>query len=169
MQRKLGGLQNPPGHFGEENKFSFLPGFEQFVGCPVPSLVTVPSALFWRFSLLNKLNRVPKIPVVILNYTLHSCEVHYCLINGLQLESIPSHLNQVPFPHTVSPLSALLKFPLCSFHTPFPSTSSKIKNASDELDRRNIEILVLVFRSVHRVYLLKVWRHESVSFPRQHI
>jgi len=64
---------------------------------------------------------------------------------------------------------------MCSFPTPFPSTSSNIKNASDELDKRNIKIHVLVFRSVHRVYILKVWRHESlptrsrVSFPRQHI
>ena len=34
------------------------------------SLVTVPSALLWKFSVLNKFNRVPRIPVVILNYTL---------------------------------------------------------------------------------------------------
>lgn len=64
---------------------------------------------------------------------------------------------------------------MCSCPTPFPSTSSNIKNASDELDRRDIKIHVLVFRSMHGVYILKVWRHESlptrsrVSFPRQRI
>lgn len=74
-------------------KFSSLLGAEpQFVGCPVPSLVTVPSALFWHISVLNKLNRVQRIPVVIFR----SCEVHCCLLKGLQLESIPRHLNQVP-------------------------------------------------------------------------
>jgi hypothetical protein len=37
--------------------------------CPDPSLVTVPSELFCTFLLLIKLNRVPRMPVVIMNYT----------------------------------------------------------------------------------------------------
>lgn len=77
---------------------AFLLGAEpQLVGCPVPSLITVPSALFWQISVLNKLNRVQRIPVVIMTYTLFTLvKVHCCLLKGLQLESISSHSNQVP-------------------------------------------------------------------------
>lgn len=57
---------------------------------------------------------------------------------------------------------------MCSFPTPFPSTSSNIKNASDELDRRNIQIHVLVFRSVHSVYIegVEAWEpaHQVTCF-----
>lgn len=112
LQRRLGGLQNPPGYFGEENKFSFLLGFEpQFVECPLPSLVTVPSALLWHFSVLNKFNRVPRIPVVILNYTL------FTLVNIMTAFLIACNWSpswaiwiRFPFPRTVSPLSAFVIF-----------------------------------------------------------
>lgn len=110
LQTKLGGLQNPPGHFGEENRFLFLLGFEpQFVGCPVPSLVTVPSALFWRFSVLKKLNQVPRISLVILNYTLFTL-VKFTTAFLLACNWSPSRAIWIrfTFPHTVSPLSALV-------------------------------------------------------------
>lgn len=109
LQRRLGGLQNPPGHFGEENKFSFLLGFEpHFVGCPVPSLVTVPSALFQHFSVLNKFNRVPRIPVVIFNYTLLKFATVFLMVCNW---SPPRAIwIRFPFPHIVSPLSVLVIF-----------------------------------------------------------
>ena len=79
-------------------KLSFLLGAEpQLVGCPVRSLVTVPSALFGHISVLNKLNRVQRIAVVIMTYSLFTLvKFTAAFLRACNQESIPSHLNQVP-------------------------------------------------------------------------
>jgi hypothetical protein len=82
---------------------------------PVPNLVTVPTTLFRHIPVLNKLNKVQRMPLVIMNYTLFSLVYGTVKFTTAFIRACnwsPSRANGIPFPfpHTVSPLSALVIF-----------------------------------------------------------